>query len=216
MPIRVLIADDHALVRAGFCALLHSLPEVEIVGEASNGSEALKLIEQQQPDIAVLDIAMPELNGLEVAARVTKDWPGVRVLILSMHATAEYARRAIRAGAAGYLLKDSDAAEFKLAIHAIAAGDTYLSPPIAKHVVADYARQLVDEPDALERLTPRLREVLQLIAEGYSRQAIATKLSISVKTFDAYRAELMEQLNLHDVAGLVRYAIRKGLVNPEQ
>ncbi len=216
MSIRVLIADDHALVRAGFCALLQSLPDVQLVGEARNGNEALKLIEQQQPDIAVLDIAMPELNGLEVAARVTRDWPNVRVLMLSMHATEEYARRAIRAGAAGYLLKDSDAVEFKLAIHALAAGETYLSPPVAKHIVADYARRLADQPDAFERLTPRLREVLQLIAEGYSRQAIAEKLRISVKTFDAYRAELMEQLNLHDVAGLVRYAVRKGLVNPEQ
>jgi DNA-binding NarL/FixJ family response regulator len=216
MLIKVLIADDHVLVRAGLCALLQNIPDVQIVGEASNGSEALKLIEQYQPNIAIMDIAMPELNGLEAAARITNEFPHVRVLVLSMHATEEYARRAIRAGVAGYVLKDSDAIEFKLAIQAIAAGNTYLSPAIAKHITADYVRFMDNKKDSLERLPSRLREVLQLIAEGNPRQTIADKLSISPKTFDAYRAELMEQLDIHDVAGLVRYAIQKGLVNLNQ
>lgn len=216
MTIRVVIADDHALVRAGFCALLQSMPDVQLVGEASNGTEALKLIEQLQPDVAVLDIAMPELNGLDVAARVHKDWPQVRILMLSAHAAAEYARRAIRAGAAGYLLKDADVTELQLAIHALAAGEMYLSPPIATHIVADYTRQIAHQPDPHEQLTPRLREVLQLIVEGYTRQAIADKLNISVKTFDAYRAELLTHLDVHDVAGLVRYALQKGLINLDQ
>ena len=213
MSIKVLIADDHVLVRAGLCALLQNIPDVQIVGEASNGNEALKLIEQYQPNIAIMDIAMPELNGLETATRITNEFPHVRVLILSMHATEEYARRAIRAGVAGYVLKDSDAIEFKIAIQAIAAGNTYLSPAIAKHITADYVRFMGDKKDSLERLPSRLREVLQLIAEGNSRQTIADKLSISAKTFDAYRAELMEQLDIHDLAGLVRYAIQKGLVS---
>lgn len=213
MPIRILIADDHVLVRAGLCSLLQNIPDVQIVAEASNGTEALNLIGQYQPDIAIIDIAMPELNGLEAAARIANKFPNVRVLILSMHATEEYARRAIRAGVAGYVLKDSDAVEFKLAIQAIAAGNTYLSPAIAKHITADYARVIDEKEDSFERLPPRLRQVLQLIAEGYSRQTIADKLSLSVKTFDAYRAELMEQLKINDVAGLVRYAIQKGLVN---
>ena len=214
--LRILLADDHALVRAGFRALLQNVPDVQVVAEASDGNEALKLIESHQPDIAVVDISMPGLNGLEVAARVKKEFPNVRVLILSMHATEEYARRAIRAGAVGYLLKDADAAEFKAALQAVASGEIYLSPTISKHIITDYARRLADETNSLERLTPRQREVLQLIAEGHSRKTIAGKLNISVKTFDAYRAELMKQLDIHDVAGLVRYAIQKGLVNLEK
>lgn len=211
--LRIVLADDHALVRAGFRALLENLPGIQIVGEASDGNAALKAIEANQPDIAIVDIAMPELSGLEVAARVTKTSPRTRVMILSMHATEEYARRAIRAGAVGYLLKDADAAEFKAALQAVAAGEIYLSPAVSKHIVADYARHISTETDSLERLTPRQREVLQLIAEGHSRKEIAERMSISVKTFDAYRAELMEQLDIHDVAGLVRYAIQKGLVH---
>ena len=215
MPIRIVIADDHALVRTGLRTLLQYMPDVQIVGEAGTGVEALKLVEQHQPNIAIVDVAMPELNGIEVTERVAEKFPHVRVLILSMHKTEDYARRALRAGAAGYLLKDSDTAEYQLAIHAIAAGDSYLSPAIAKHLVANFARADASQPDSLERLTSRQREVLQLIAEGHSRQTIAEKLNISVKTFDGLRAELMERLEIYDTAGLVRYAIQKGLVNLE-
>ena len=215
MPIRIVLADDHALVRMGLRTLLQYMPEEQIVGEASNGTEALKVVEQYQPNIVIMDIAMPELNGIEVTARVTEKFPHVRVLILSMHKTEDYARRALRAGAAGYLLKDSDTAEYQLAIHALAAGDSYLSLAIAKHLVSNFARNTDNAQDSLARLTSRQREILQLIAEGRSRQEIADKLNISVKTFDGIRAELMERLNINDTASLVRYAIQKGLVDLE-
>ncbi|MCL4301221.1 MAG: response regulator transcription factor [Anaerolineae bacterium] len=207
-PPRVLLADDHALVRAGFSSLLEKLG-VQVVGEARDGLELLRLLPVLKPDLVLMDIAMPELNGLETTLRITQEHPGVRVIILSMHATAEYARRAIRAGAAGYLLKDASAAELDLALQAVARGETFLSPRVAKLVVADYASHLPATP--LDKLTRRQREILQLIAEGHSRKEIAARLSISVKTFDTYRAQLMEQLDIHDVPGLVRFAANAGL-----
>ena len=214
-PIRVLLADDHALVRAGFRALLESLG-MQVVAEASDGLEALRLIELHRPDIVLMDVAMPQLNGLEAATRVARDCPDVRVIILSMHATAEYARRAVRAGASGYVLKDASTTELELAMKAVARGEIYLSPAVSKHIVEDYVRSASGQTDSLEQLSPRLREVLQLIAEGHSRKDIAFKLNISVKTFDTYRAQLMEQLDIHDVAGLVRYAARMGLMAPDE
>jgi DNA-binding NarL/FixJ family response regulator len=212
---RVLLADDHALVRAGFRALLRELG-CQVVGEASDGNEALRLVELHTPDIVLVDIAMPGLSGLETTARLTKEFPAVRVIILSMHANAEYARRALRAGAVGYLLKNSSAAELTLAIKAALQGETYLSPAVAKFVVADYARRGSGEASSLERLTPRQLEILQLLAKGYTRKQIAEKLFISVKTFDTYRAQLMQQLEITDVAGLVRYATQMGLVMPDE
>ena len=210
-PIRILLADDHALVRAGFRSLLEKLG-AQVVGEADDGNQVIRLVETLKPDIVLMDIAMPELNGLEATTRIVQTSPNVRVVILSMHATVEYARRAVRAGAAGYLLKDSSAAELDLALQAVARGETFLSPRISKFVVADYAASVPPEATPLDKLTSRQREILQLIAEGHSRKEIAGKLNISVKTFDTYRAQLMEQLDIHDVAGLVRFATSVGLV----
>lgn len=210
--IKVLLAEDHTLVRAGIRALIQKLDDVEVVAEAGNGREALRLIGIHQPDIVLMDIAMSGMNGLEATARATREFPQVRIIILSMHANEEYVLQALRAGAVGYLLKDAGTAELELAIRAVAREETYLSPAISKHVVSDYVRRIGGECSSLERLTRRQREILQLIAEGHSTQEIAQMLSISVKTVETHRAQLMERLDIHDVASLVRYAIRVGLV----
>lgn len=214
--IRVLLVDNHTLVRAGLRALLLSLPEIEVVAEASDGREALRLIASHHPDVVLMDVAMPEMNGLEATARVVKEFPSVRVIILSMHANEEYVLQALRTGAMGYVLKDSGVGELELALKAVFRGETYLSPAVSKHVVADYVRRVGSESNSLESLTPRQREVLQLLAEGRSTKEIAQMLYISVKTVETHRAQLMERLNIHDVAGLVRYAIRLGLIIPEE
>jgi DNA-binding NarL/FixJ family response regulator len=221
--IRVLLADDHALVRAGIRSLLQNIGEVEVVAEADDGREALKLIASLQPDIVLMDIAMPNLNGLEAATRVTKEFPNVRVIILSMHANEEYVLQSLRAGAAGYLLKGARAAELELAVASVARGETYLSPAASKHVIVDYVQRSAgdalssqDERSPVERLTPRQREILQLIAEGHSTKEIAHTLNISVKTAETHRTQIMERLGIHDIAGLVRYAIRAGLIDPER
>jgi DNA-binding NarL/FixJ family response regulator len=211
-PTRVLLADDHTLVRAGIRSLLQDLPDIQVVAEAGEGREALRLIGVHRPDVVLIDIAMPGLNGLEVAARVAEEFPHVRVVILSMHATEEYVLRALRAGAAGYLLKDAGPVELELALTAVARGEMYLSPGVSKHVT-EYVRRVDSEvSSSLERLTPRQREVLQLIAEGHTTQEIAEILTVSVKTVETHRAQLMQRLDIHDIAGLVRYAIRVGLV----
>lgn len=221
--IRVLIADDHTLVRAGFRSLLESVAGLEVVGEASNGREALQKIESLRPNVVLMDIAMSELNGLEATARAVKDFPDVRVIILSMHANEEYVLQALRAGAAGYLLKDAGTVELELAVKAVANGETYLSPPISKQVISDYVQRVSGEAEnepptgsQLERLTSRQREILQLIAEGYTTQAIAQKLDLSAKTVETHRMQLMERLDIHDIAGLVRFAIRVGLVQSDE
>jgi DNA-binding NarL/FixJ family response regulator len=223
-PTRVLLAEDHALVRAGIRALLQNLPGIQVVAEANDGREALRLINTHQPDLVLMDIAMAGLNGLEATARVTKEFPTVRVIILSMHSTEEYVTQALRAGAAGYLLKDAAATELELAVTAVARGETYLSPAVSKHVIANYLRRAGgDETSGDERtappaalLTPRQREILQLIAEGHSTKEIAATLHLSVKTVETHRMQLMARLDVHDVAGLVRYAIRIGLVLPDR
>jgi DNA-binding NarL/FixJ family response regulator len=213
--IRVLLADDHRLVRAGLRALLQSLEGVQVVAEAGNGYEALQLAQQHQPDIVIMDIGMEGLNGLEAAARIVKSTPAPRVIILSMHANEEYVRRSLQAGAAGYLLKGAEPAELELAIHAVMRGESYLTPAVSKQVVQDYLQGSGVKPDPLQDLTPRQREVLQLIAEGNSTKEIAHKLNLSIKTVETHRGELMNRLDIHDVAGLVRYAIRTGLVTPD-
>jgi DNA-binding NarL/FixJ family response regulator len=209
--IRVLLADEHTLVRSGIRALLEKILGVEIVAEAGDGHEALRLIKLHQPDVALIDIALPKLNGLEVAARAGKDFPGVRVTILSIYASADRVWQALRSSAVGYLLKSAEAADLEQAIKATARGETYLSPAISRQVIRDYARHANSEGTQLDRLTPRQREVLQLIAEGYTTKAIAQMLKISVKTVETHRAQLMDRLGIHDVAGLVRYAIQIGL-----
>jgi DNA-binding NarL/FixJ family response regulator len=215
-PICVLLAEDHALVRAGFRALLENLPGIQVVAEAGDGREALRLIETHRPNVVLMDITMPGLNGLEAAGRVASEFPYVHVIILSMHANEEYVLQALRAGAAGYLLKDADPAELEMAVTAVARGETYLSPPVSKRVIADYVRRVGDESSSLVRLTPRQREVLQLITEGHTTREIARILDISVKTVETHRTQLMERLDIHDIAGLVRYAIGVGLVSLEK
>ncbi len=221
-PIRVILADDHALVRAGIHALLASLEGIEVVAEAGDGRQALQLVEVNRPDMVLMDISMPELNGLDAVEKITRDFPHVRVVILSMHANEEYVLQALRAGAAGYLLKDAGITELELAVRAVARGETYLSPPVSRSVIDDYLRRLDNPPEIgglppvpEAKLTPRQREVLQLIAEGRTTQEIAKRLNVGIKTVETHRAQLMERLDIHEVAGLVRYAIRIGLVTSD-
>ena len=217
MPTRILLADDHALVRQGFRALLAAIPEFEVVGEAANGREALRLIRALQPQVALMDISMPELNGLDATAQALRDHPELKVIIISMHVGEAYVLEALRAGAAGYLLKDADAGELELAIRAVARGERYLAPAVSHHVIERYLRgEEGAQAATAEALSPRQREVLQLIAEGHGTRDIATKLNLSVKTIETHRAQLMQRLEIYDVAGLTRYALRIGLIDPER
>ena len=201
---RVLLADDHALMRADIRSLLEKMIGIEVVAEAGDGREALELIEKQLPNVVLMDIAIPELNGLEALARATKEFSSVRVIILSMHANEEYVLQALRAGACGYLLKDAAVAELELALRAVNRGEIYLSPRISKRVIDSYLERLENERPLREELTPRQREIVQLVAEGKSTKEIAFFLKVSIKTVEAHRAQLMERLGIHDVAGLVR------------
>ena len=213
--IRVVLADDHPVVRAGIRAMLERIEGIEIVGEAGNGREALALVERLQPQMLLTDIAMPELNGLELAARVVKSHLGVRVIILSMHSAEEYVWQALRAGAAGYLLKDTDAGEIERAVKEVAAGRSYLTPAVSKQVVENYLKRLGPVAKPADILTPRQREILQAVAEGQSTKEIARAFGISVKTVESHRTQLMERLNIDNIPGLVRYAMRAGMVPPE-
>lgn len=213
--IRVVLADDHALVRAGIRALLEKLPGIEVVGEADNGRQALELIKKTSPNLILLDISMAELGGLEALPRIVRDFPGVKVLILSGHANEEYVLRALRCGATGYMLKEAAAEELGLAIKAVAQDKTYLSPSVSRTVVESYLQRAAGDQGPIEQLTARQREVLQLIAEGKNTKEIASTLEVSVKTVEAHRLQLMARLNIHDVPGLVRYAIRSGLVSSD-
>ena len=211
-PIRVLLADDHTLVRAGIRGLLAELPGVEVVGEAGDGQEALRLIDEVRPDVVLLDVGMPGLNGLEVAGRIATLDPAIRVVILSMHLSEEYVLRALRAGCAGYLLKASAVSELEVAIRRVADGETYLTPAVSRRVLSDYVQRTRGAVDPLEALTPRQREVLQLVAEGNSSKEVAQRLGLSPKTVETHRAQIMERLGVHDVCGLVLFAVRVGLV----
>jgi len=213
---RVLLVDDHALIRAGIRSLLEKMNSIEVVGEAGDGREALDLTKKHLPDVVLMDIAIPGLNGLETLARVSKEHSTVKVIILSMHANEEYVLRALRAGACGYLLKDAAVAELELALRAVTRGETYLSPRISKNVIISYLEHWGPERPPQQNLTPRQREIVQLIAEGKSTKEIAFLLNVSVKTVEAHRAQLMVRLGIHDVASLVRYAIRVGLVPAER
>jgi DNA-binding NarL/FixJ family response regulator len=213
---RVLLADDHALVRAGIRALMEKIPDVEVVGEAGTGREALELVRSTLPNIVLMDIAMTELGGLEALPRITKDFPSVKVVILSAHANEEYVIRALREGASGYMLKDSATTELELAINSVIQGKIYLSPSISRTVIDDYLQRVSGAFSPLEQLTSRQREILQLIAEGKNTKEIAAELDISIKTVESHRLQLMDRLNIHDIPGLVRYAIRSGLVSAER
>lgn len=191
------------------------MPDVEVVGEANDGLALLQLAQQLQPNLVLMDIAMPGLNGLETTARLTKSQPDVRVIILSMHQNEEYVRQALRNGAAAYLLKDAATLELELAVKSVLRGETYLSPAVSRGIVSDYVQRLRADEQPGDALTPRQREVLQLVAEGHSTKEIARRLDLSVKTVDTHRSQLMKQLDIHEVAGLVRYAMRNGLISPD-
>lgn len=212
-PYRLLVADDHPIVRAGLSAVLNQLAGVEVVGEAATGLEVLAAIGTLAPDLVLLDIAMPELNGLDTAARITRLHPSVKVMILSMHEHEEYVIRALRAGVAGYLVKGSATHELEHAIGAIRRGETYLSPGIARRVLEAYAARVFGGANA-EPLTSRQREVLTRIADGQSTKEIAFGLGVSIKTIESHRAEIGRRLGISEVAGLVKYAMRTGLVKP--
>ncbi len=212
-PARVLLADDHTLVRAGVRKLLESMPEVEVVGEADDGRKVLVLAEQLQPDLVLMDLSMPGLTGLEATARLLKAWPKMRVLVLSMHQNGEYVRQALRSGAMAYLLKDAAPEELESAVKAVLNGQTYVSPAVAKSTTDASATALLGQPSGPPQLTPRQIEVLRLVAEGLSSKEIARRLDVSVKTVDSHRTGLMKQLDIHEVTGLVRYAMRTGLVS---
>lgn len=208
--IRILLADDHVLVRQGFRMILSAQPDMEIVGEAGNGREAVELAEKLKPDIVIMDVAMPELNGIEATRRLTASTPRIRVLALSMHKDSVYVREILRSGARGYLLKDSADADLLTAVRAVAKGDGYLSPAVSDAVLTDYRRHVTDPIDLL---TSREREVLQMIAEGKTNKEIAVALNLSVYTVEAHRGRVMEKLNLHSTGELVRFALRNGLID---
>lgn len=212
-PLRLLLADDHTLVRAGLRALLDGMEGVSVVAEADNGEQAVALALEHAPDVALLDITMPGINGLQAAQRILAQLPQTRVVMLSMHSSEEYVNRALALGVAGYLLKDAATLELKAALEAVAAGQTWLSPRLTSQLLESRAR--AGETPAKSALTTRQIEVLRMLALGRSVKEIAFELQISAKTVETYRAQLMARLDLHDIASLVRYAIRSGLVSAE-
>ena len=211
----VLLADDHTLVRAGIRSLLETIPGIEVLAETGDGQEALDLVRARNPDLLLLDISLPGMNGLEVAGRIRRLGLGTRVLMLSMHAGPEYVASALRAGAAGYLIKDSAVAELEKALERVFHGREYLSESIDAEVVHGFLKSRTSPGEELSVLTPRQRQVLQLIAEGHSTREIAERLRISVKTVETHRAQLMERLGISDVPSLVRLAVRTGIVAPD-
>ena len=220
--IRVFLADDHALFRSGIRMLVERMVGVEIVGEASNGRAVFEHLERLYPDVVLMDIAMPELNGLEATRRIVREFPRLKVIMLSMYATPDYVVQALRAGASGYLLKDAATSELETAIRAVARGEAHLTAAVSKTVVADYLRRIddrsgeqIEETSPIKALTLRQREILQLVAEGRTTKEIGTRLSLTENTIETHRRRLMKRLNVHDVTGLVRYAVRIGLVPVE-
>jgi DNA-binding NarL/FixJ family response regulator len=211
--IRILLVDDHKLVRAGIRSLIEKLPGMKVVGEANDGREALRLAAQCRPEVILMDIAMPGLNGLEATRRLKKRAPGAKVVILSIYTDEEHVWQALRSGADGYLVKGGFIEELDLAIKAVAHGETYLSPPVSKPVIAEYVKRTVTDVRSSESLTPRQAEILQLIAEGRTTKQIAYELNIGVKTVESHRVALMRRIGVSDIAGLVRFAIKIGLVN---
>jgi DNA-binding NarL/FixJ family response regulator len=211
---RVLLADDHGIVRRGLKSLIENETDARVIGEAADGLEALRLCDEQKPDVLIVDIGMPKLNGLDVAARVQKQERPPRVVILSMHADESYIMRALAAGARAYLLKEATDEDLVPALRAVAAGKPFFSPLVAGVLVEDYVRQLQARglTDSYHLLTDREREVLQLLAEGRSNKEVATLLDLGLSTIETHRANLMQKLNLHNTAEIVLYAVRKGII----
>lgn len=214
MSIRIVLADDHTIVRNGLRAVLERHPDLAVVGEASNGREAIEAVERERPDLVILDLAMPILNGIEAARRISAEHPKTAVMILSMHADESYILKALRAGARAYLLKDSAESDLIQAIRAVSAGKAFFSPIVSKVLADDYLRQLQEHgvEDRYESLTARERELLQLIAELKSTKDIAALLGVSPHTVDTHRGNLMQKLNVHSIPELVLYAVRKGVI----
>jgi DNA-binding NarL/FixJ family response regulator len=210
--LRILIADDQLLVRAGICELVKALPDVAIVGEASDGRGALRLMEMHEPDIVLMDIGMPGMNGLEALVLAKKQFPRVKIIILSEHSNEDFVLRALRSGAEGFVLKDDPVSELYTAIKSVAGGGEHLSRQVAGKVVFGYLERQTIADEQPKRLTPRQHDVLQLIAEGKSTKEIATRLHISVNTVKTHRLKLMEKLGAHEVTGVIRYAVKTGLI----
>ena len=216
--IKVLLAEDHTIVRKGIRVLLDAEADIEVVGEAENGQEAVALVEKFMPDLALIDNTMPILNGLEATRQIKKRFPQVKVLVLTMHTTAEYVSQFLQAGVSGYLIKQTAPKELIRAIRAIHQGDSFLSPAISKVVIEGYIQHAStpQTQDNYETLTDRERQILQMITEGLSNREIAEELCISVKTVNNHRTNLMDKLNIHNTAKLVKYAIRKGVISLDE
>ena len=212
--LRILLADDHTIVRHGLRVLLERHPGFTVIGEASNGREAVQIAEQELPDIVLMDVAMPLLNGIEAAFRITSAFPKISVVILSMHSDESYVLRSLKAGARGYLLKDSAEGDLIQALSAVAAGKAFFSPAVSKLLADDYLRQVHQRglEDPYDLLSPREREILQLIAEGKSSKDVASLLNLSAYTIDTHRANLMQKLNVHNIPELILYAVRRGII----
>jgi DNA-binding NarL/FixJ family response regulator len=210
-PTRVVLVDDHQLVRAGIGALLRELPDVDVVGEGADGESAIRLAQELIPDVLFLDLVMPGMSGLVALERIIGQQPDLKVIILSMHSSEEHVVRALQLGAAGYMLKDVAPEELPLALNAVMNGDTWLSSAISRTAIAEYVERTAHEAPH-DTLTARQEQVLRLIAGGHSTRDIGAQLDLSVKTIETFRAQIMERLDIHDVAGLVRYAIRQGIV----
>lgn len=216
MSIRVLLADDHAIIRQGLCSLLEKEHDIEVVASVEDGRKALELVRELVPDIVIMDITMPNLNGIDATGRVVREFPGVKVIALSMHSNRRFVADMLKAGASGYVLKDCMFDEFVEAIRTVAAGHVYLSPRITDVVIGDYTERLSTVTESqLAILTEREHEVLQLLAEGKSTKRIALELSVSTKTIESNRRHIMDKLDIHSVAELTKYAVREGLTSLE-
>jgi two-component system, NarL family, response regulator NreC len=213
--LRILLADDHIVVRTGLRALLERQPNLEVVGESENGRETVELVASLGPDVVVMDVAMPVLNGIEATKTIVTQRPATAVVILSMHADESYVMRALKAGARGYLLKDSAAADLITAIQAVSQNKSFFSPKVSRILAEDYVRVLKQKGavDSYDLLTSREREILQLLAEGKANKEVATALNISPYTVETHRRHILEKLNLHNPAELILYAVRKGIIS---
>jgi DNA-binding NarL/FixJ family response regulator len=212
--LRILLVEDHALVRAGMRALLQKIEGIEVIADVGDGWEAIKSVQTDPPDLVLMDIAMPGLNGLDATARIVKESPTTRVVLLSMYANEEYLRQALQVGASGYLLKGAELAELELALKTVARGERYLTPAVVKYAIEAYCEKSEGPTGPLAKLSMRQREILQLVAEGQTTKDIAQRLNLSVKTVETHRSQLMERLDIHDVPGLVRFAMRVGVIQP--
>ena len=214
MKIRILVADDHTILRAGLRMMLNAQPDMEVSGEAQDGRQALQEAQRLQPDVILMDITMPDVNGIEATRQIKRVLPDVKILVLTMHEHDEYVFQALRAGASGYMLKEAAATDLITAIHVIRSGQFYLSPTAQSVVVGDYLQRVRtgEERDSYSTLTEREREILKLVAEGHTNNQIAERLIISPKTVDTHRTHIMDKLNLHSRAELVKYAMRRGLL----